>query len=163
MAGVNPRPVPVHRALPTHRPSHQQQNHLVEEQLGNLMVRRTVRTMGASLCATTGMWMTGNCTTWITGASTTVSRMWGITLVRQTIGTMGKPRHRDGGVDAAAVEGTCRCTQRANDLNLHDLHTRDIDHRVEEQVGISMVRRTVWTMRKSLCASTETLKNTTGT
>ena len=32
--------------------------------------------------------------------------------------------------------------------------TRDIDHHVEEQLGISMVRRTVWTMVKSLCTTT---------
>ena len=33
---VNPGPVPVHRALPTHRLSHQDVDHLVEERLGYL-------------------------------------------------------------------------------------------------------------------------------
>ena len=48
----------------------------------------------------------------------------------------------------------------ADDLwNSHDLHNGDVNHRVEEQLGISMINQAAWTMKISLCSTTR--KSTT--
>ena len=63
-------------------------------------------------------------------------------MVRQTVWTLGKPRHLNGDVDDLVDELQLRRAPvvaqngQTTGKNLHDLHTRDIDHLIQElQLG----------------------------
>ena len=68
-------------------PVHREVEHLVNElQLGNIHCPQNSLDNGKTLCAST---KTTNCTTCATRTPITVSSNWGVSLVRQTVKTMG--------------------------------------------------------------------------
>ena len=109
----------------------------VEERWGNSVVRQTVWTMGIGLCTTTAT--TTNC---ITGALTTLSkRDWGpLDRGKCLCATTGKLKSITGtSITKCTATGESRPwgkpLRHDRDVNLHDMHNRGIDHRIQQQQG----------------------------